>query len=55
MELGFEKVKDLYSIELALLPGNYRPRQVFAHGAFTHTTAVQSIESGFFMRMIVRA
>ena len=24
-----------------------RPRQVFAHGAFTHTTAVQSIESGF--------
>ena len=26
----------------------YRPRQVFAHGAFTHTTAVQLIESGFF-------
>ena len=25
-----------------------RPSQVFAHGAFTHTTAVQSIESGFF-------
>ena len=33
----------------------YRLRQVFAHGAFTHTTAVQLIESGFFMRMIVRA
>ena len=26
----------------------YRPSQVFAHGAFTHTTAVQLIESGFF-------